>query len=471
MNFMNLQTMDEFSNTWKYFQYIWPGATPVWSQEWNEASLERLKRSTANAGTLCILARRKDEKSLREFIMGTAFSVSSCYALVPGYSAPRWLIPLENRRAASASLRLYSPQSLKGKLLKHIVCNLAYLGIQSAWTSDRLLLASRVRRDSQSTNNGKAQNASLIEFLRDMLDISYAFFAFSTGTPGYYRKTTVQVMSRESRPIAYAKIAYTQQAQKLLIQEARILRRLAGMCLSKAHVPRLLYAGQFHENEVIVQSAPPWDIRSGPGQMDIRHIEFLAEIFSQTSVPKPFLESEYWSCLKKDVDSLRDRVSGDWQRRLKDGLDICGSILANRTMPLGLCHRDFTPWNTYLNHGHLYVFDWEYATEQGIPFWDIFHFGSYPRIIVSHWSEKQLINYWKHRKMRRLLTQYAQNTGVDATLIPICFLLYFMEVSCFYLDMYTRDGLWNTQRQYWERTYAEILDELTTHWKVYDNWE
>lgn len=471
MNFVNFQAMDEFSTTWKYFQYIWPGATPLWSQEWNEDSLERLKRSTADAGTLCILARRKDEKSLREFIMGTTFSVSSCYALVPGYSAPRWIIPLGDRRAASASLRLYNPQSLKGKLLKHIVRHLAYFGIQSTWASDRLLLASRVRRDSQSTNNGKAQNASLIEFLQDMLDTRDAYFAFSTGTPGYYRKTTVQVMSRESRPIAYAKIAYTQQAQKLLMQEARILRRLAGMCLSKGHVPRLLYAGQFHKNELIVQSASPEETRSGPRQLDIRHIEFLAEIFNQTSVPKPFSESEYWSRLKNDVDSLRDRVSGDWHRRLKDGLDICGSVLANKVMSLGLCHRDFAPWNTYLERGRLYVFDWEYATEQGIPFWDIFHFAFYPKIIVSHWSGKQLINYWKHRKLRRLLTQYAQNTGVDVTLIPVCFLLYFIEVSCFYLDMFTRDGLWNAQRQYSERAYAEVLDELTMHWKGYDNWE
>jgi len=261
MNFVNFQTMDEFSTTWEHFQYIWPGATPLWSQEWNEDSLERLKRSTADTGTLCILARRKDEKSLREFIMGTTFSVSSCYALVPGYSAPRWIIPLGDRRAASASLRLYNPQSLKGKLLKRIVCYLAYLGIQSTWASDRLLLAS----------NGKAQDASLIEFLQDMLDTRDAYFAFSTGTPGYYRKTTVQVMSKKSRPIAYAKIAYTQQAQKLLIQEARILRRLAGMCLSKGHVPRLLYAGQFHENELIVQSASPEETRSGPRQLDIRH--------------------------------------------------------------------------------------------------------------------------------------------------------------------------------------------------------
>jgi len=140
-------------------------------------------------------------------------------------------------------------------------------------------------------------------------------------------------------------------------------------------------------------------------------------------------------------------------------------------MSLGLCHRDFAPWNTYLDRGFLYVFDWEYATEQGIPFWDIFHFASHPKIIVSHWSGKQLINYWKHRKLRRLLTQYAQNTGLDVTLIPVCFLLYFIEVSCFYLDMFTRDGLWNTQRQYSERTYAEMLDELTMHWKGYDNWE
>ena len=452
--------MDELSTVWKYFIPIWPNATPLWAQELDAKFLEQLRHNAIHADVLCIHTKSKNEKSLRKVLTEASLSEFRSFALVPSHSAPRWIIPLDNRRVASDSLRFYNPSSLKGKVFKCIASNLAYLGIQRVWGHDRLIVASKE----------DVQDASLAAFLKHLLDVRDIYLAFSTGTPGYYRKMTAQVLSKNGQVLAYAKIADTQQAQRLLIQEAKVLRRLAELPISMGYVPRILYSGQFHGNELLVQSAPSGETRKGKKRLDKRHIEFLAEIFNQTCTQKSFSESEYWIRIERDVESLRERISDEWQQRLQNGLNICESALAKEAIPLGLCHRDFVPWNTYVEQGRLYVFDWEYAIEPGIPFWDIFHFVSFPAMLVARRSGKQLIDCWWRRELKPLLTQYAEKIDADVTLFPVYFLLYLIEVSCFYLNMFACDGLQDPQRQWLQKTWAEMLDELTMHWEEYKNW-
>ncbi len=82
------------------------------------------RRNTAYTNVLCVITESKYDRYLRRVIGKTSFSEFGRYALVPNYSAPRWIIPLGNRRVGSASLRLYNPQSLRGKIFKQIVSNL-----------------------------------------------------------------------------------------------------------------------------------------------------------------------------------------------------------------------------------------------------------------------------------------------------------------------------------------------------------
>jgi len=335
-------------------------------------------------------------------------------------------------------------------------CRLSCIGKQRVWGQARLLVALRP----------EAQGESLAAFLQSLLDVQDLCLAFSTGTPGHYRKTTAQVMSKDGRVIAYAKIASTQQARRMLMQEGETLRHLAELHISAGHIPRFIYAGPFHKYELLVQSAPSEKARRGPKQLDIRHIEFLAEIFDQTAIWKPFVDSDCWLRAKKSVEKLQDRISDDWRQRLQNGLETCQSELAKKAIPTGLCHGDFVPWNNYLVQGRLYVFDWEYAMED-IAFWDIFHFVSFPAMLLARLQGKSIINLWWGKKLKPFLRQYSERIGLGVELVPVCFLFYLIEVSCFYLDMFDRDGIQDMQRQHLQKTWAEMLDELTIHWERY----
>lgn len=385
------------------------------------------------------------------------FSELSFYALVPDLNSLRWIIQIGNRRVQSAALRLYSPQSLKGRLFKRAAISLSYIGVQFIWGKGRLLVAAKERTERES----------LADFLKGLLDVPDVHLSVSTGTPGYYRKTTVQVMSKKGKAIAYAKIGDTPQAEKVLTQEAEILRRLSELSISTAEVPRLIYAGSFHESMLVLQSAPSGKTRSGPRQLGKQHMAFLAEVFNQSKVQETFQRSIYWQRIKSDFELLQAKIDQNWQERIQQAFNICEKNLADKTIPLGLCHRDFTPWNTLLELNLLYIFDWEYAVEEGIPFWDIFHFAFFPEILVRRRSATQIIKHWNSKEMRRKLEIYSKEVDVDIGFVPAFLLLYLVEISCFYLYMFHRDGLQDEQQEHVRNTWAGMLDELTNNWEQY----
>ena len=64
---------------------------------------------------------------------------------------------------------------------------------------------------------------------------------------------------------------------------------------------------------------------------------------------------------------------------------------------------------------------------------------------------------------------YAGKVDVDIKFVPAFFLLYLMEVTCFHLDMFHRDGIRNEQREWLQKNWAEMLDELINHWEEHWN--
>jgi RIO-like serine/threonine protein kinase len=73
------------------------------------------------------------------------------------------------------------------------------------------------------------------------------------------------------------------------------------------------------------------------------------------------------------IEAVRPLIDAGWQHRLDSAVAMLSENVAIE-VPVGLSHGDFTPWNTYLVGGRLYVFDWEYAQENTAISNDIIHF-------------------------------------------------------------------------------------------------
>jgi hypothetical protein len=60
------------------------------------------------------------------------------------------------------------------------------------------------------------------------------------------------------------------------------------------------------------------------------------------------------------------------------------------TIPCGVSHGDFAPWNTRLGSQGLYVFDWESASWDTPALWDVFHFNTQVAALLNNKNDPQL---------------------------------------------------------------------------------
>lgn len=290
------------------------------------------------------------------------------YAVVPGFSNPRWIVPLKSRQVSSSSLKLYNPAKLYAKVRKEAISVLSRIGLGRLLMQNRLVIVKKTAGHDCDNTRG------LHNLLSEVLGRKDIEIALSTGTPGYYRKVTAQVMAPDGKILAYAKLADTDQTKKLVEQEANILRRLKGLNMLSADIPRILHFSPWGQETILVQSNVRKPYSHRPENFNDNLITFLSELFGKSATLQTLGETASLVQLEDNIKKLKGRITKDWEYRLAKSLEIIHKNIADQKIPLGICHGDFTPFNIYIGRSSLSVFDWEYAKEESIPFWDLFHF-------------------------------------------------------------------------------------------------
>jgi hypothetical protein len=284
------------------------------------------------------------------------FTRAHRFLVLPSPSKPRWLLPLGNPQRTREGLHIYTPYALVARMLKKVVGT--FLG--AGWTgrkNDRVLIASK-------------RPLPLEVLVGEVTGEKQPIFAFSLGTPSQFRKLTVQVMRPNGETLGYIKLPLTEAANQRVRHEAAVLERLWNIPKLRRHVPKVLHAGPWNGGYMLIQSCGP----SQPGQMEFgpAHETFLRTLWRARQMEKPGQVivkelSARWAqaCLRLDPGS---RGLGE------ETLRRANRELSGQTIPCGIMHGDFAPWNTRRENGRLFVFDWE-AAEWGAPTaWDVFHF-------------------------------------------------------------------------------------------------
>lgn len=273
------------------------------------------------------------------------------YAILPGESDPRFLIPLDMRETAAASLAIYNPQRRIAKFAKSILRIGLRLGIAQP------LLRCR---------GGLGSLAKVQPFLSRAVGCGDIRLAVSLGTPGPNQKPTVQIMDRQGAVLGYAKVGRHARAIASIRDEQQALRTLASASFSTAVIPRLLDSGWIGSNYVLVQSTVPSEPSSGTAVPDSRYVRFLAELhgLGPSLCNLPFPSQSELAALRNKGFHYDAHLIESAAQRWCDGPPV----------PCGPAHGDFTPWNIRFSNGNLFVFDWEtfrYRTPAG---WDLFHY-------------------------------------------------------------------------------------------------
>lgn len=392
------------------------------------------------------------------------------YAIIPGFCNPRWIVPLKSRWVSYSSLKLYNPAKPYAKVRKRAISVLSRIGLGRLLLQNRLVIVKKMGPHSPDTKG-------LHNLLSEVLGRKNIEIALSTGTPGYYRKVTAQVMASDGKILAYAKLADTDQAKKLLEQEARILRRLEGLTILSGEIPRILHFSPWGKGTILVQSnvRKPYSYR--PKNFNDNLISFLSELFGKSATLQTLGGTACLSQLENNIQKLKGRISKNWKYRLSKSLEIIHKNLASESIPLGICHGDFTPFNIYIDRGSLSVFDWEYAREESIPFYDIFHFLIQASALRKRFKPSALIDILKSSKAKGyggastnaisrsprilsgLISKYVESLNLDFNPDLSLFLLFYLaDVSSFYLDMFTNYGSINNKNRALLDVWAGLMD-------------
>jgi hypothetical protein len=295
-------------------------------------------------------------KALAGQLRSEGFASVREYALLPSASAARWVIPLERPSFTVSGLRIYSPFSARARFLKRLLLPIARTG-WTGWTRDRVLLASRKPPQIES-------------LVRDATGESNPVFAFSLGTPGRFRKLTIQVTRPNGELLGYFKLPLTPSANQRVQREAATLQQLGSCAPLQSQIPRVLHAGIWAGAPILFQSGGPAE--SAPVKFGGLQHEFLDKLWSfkkRNRLGNALVEEVgyRWKTVEAKLDS-------EWRSLAAAALARAARDLKDVSVECGITHGDFAPWNTRLLNGQLYVFDWESASEVLPRLWDVFHY-------------------------------------------------------------------------------------------------
>jgi hypothetical protein len=147
------------------------------------------------------------------------------------------------------------------------------------------------------------------------------------------------------------------------------------------------------------------------------------------------------NCLREVSARLQEldaKVSKAWLATLKSALQWSTGKICKERVPLGLTHRDFTPWNTFLADGRLFVFDWEYGRRNWPPLLDALHFVIQKGVLVNHESALSLWAKLFSTDSREALfiSTLSSRLGLRDSLFLPLFAFYLCDVATLYLQNY-----------------------------------
>ena len=321
-----------------------------------------------------------------------------------------WLMPKHHLRTA---LMLYQPSSWKGKILKKVLS----IPIMA------MLVRYMLHIEPQRCELKEDINNLLCElFETNKLDFSIFF-----GTPSIHQKMTIQ-LSKDNKILGYCKVTEQIEVWNNFKREFLFLDDLYKKGIRD--IPQGLYCEKRGDGICIFVQSTTKSLKSRyPHKWLSVHERFLAHLNDKTKQKLQFEETDFYSAfvfLKHRLDWLNEKDN----ETVKKALKYIKSVFANKVVEFSVFHGDFTPWNMFMEKGHLFVFDWEYAMRTCPPGLDKYHFFIQTQIFEQHHNIDKI---WKN-----YLNQHTIRNNTY-------FLCYFLLIISFYVKRSDTKEIFNAE--------------------------
>ena len=321
------------------------------------------------------------------------------YAVIGGRSNARWwLLPLNNRHVTVSGLALFQPLLKSAQWMKRGVVALSQMGLGRLWAKPTVYLT------------GEPGIAKYF----DNKPLSYAYF---TGTDSPHRKVAIQIMDDDGHLKGFAKVSRNPQVRELLKNEAATLEYVNGLGLQTAHLPTVLFSGDLGNSTLLVTNTLKTPQTPTTSQFTALHRAFVQELAQKTSAAHLVQAGDIARDFRARFVRVRPHLETTWCRRL-DAAIAALEAKPELALNAGLSHGDFTPWNTFMADGRLYVFDWEYAEQARPVSSDIIHF------VLNQPQTRSLPAIAKIEAATATLSQ--PWTGIQSDAIPALLIIYLL---------------------------------------------
>ena len=275
---------------------------------------------------------------------------------IPSRTLPRWMLPVGDPSSMLSGTCMYQPHKWAARAIKKALIGMMKMGWSGECCS-KILIAT----------TGKLALERLVTAVTGETE---PVFAMSLGRQAAVRKLTVQVMRPSGAILGYIKLPLSVAATERVRNEARFVEQLWTFPKLRAHIPQVLYSGDWNGTYVIFQS--PLDGERGPAILNGLHEDFFRALHNVHSSEIP--GQTVINTVAAGWETAVCQLGREWDQMGNEVLHRATQRLQRKTMRCGVMHGDFTPWNTRVRDGKLLSFDWESADWELPVSWDSFHF-------------------------------------------------------------------------------------------------
>ena len=217
------------------------------------------------------------------------------YYRFAGAEGKVWLMPVDSTLRHTA-VKMYAPYSLKGRLFKALM----YLG----------LVGSKVSIEEEAL-------AELEQVLAEALGEEAVRLAFYN--PVLPDRRILLIMKPEGGIVAYARMAGTDRARRVLEHEEYVLGLLRAVPALKQHVPKPLAFLTHNNATVLITSAGPGP--KGPSVWTPLHSDFSRKLYEAFKKDETLAESKLWQIVISSIESYQPHLTEAWRLRYKLALE------------------------------------------------------------------------------------------------------------------------------------------------------
>ena len=401
-----------------------------------------------------IFAGRELEKSSNEIDILWDEEVHSSSSGIPFWyinnpnGTLRWIFPKSNRYPTH--LALFNSAHLKARLYK--------LATHFAFKTG---LKKKLMSGCFSIPDQKE-----LPFIRLINQIPHDSFAVFTGTMGENRKSVV-ALNRKSRTTHFIKIAHTEKAITLLVNEQQTLNFLSSKHMPAMDVPVVHPAST--PKAIMLSNIKPRDGREN-ARLEVLHLRALVDLYENTRQRRVLADLRCFQEIKLNLSQLEraipvdESLSLDQLERMIDLLNQLKAQIDDRLIvQTAMAHGDFTPWNMYLSDHQLHVYDWELAQDSIPLFYDLFHFIYQSGILLIKQDFSAILREIKRALRLPGMQNYLKRKNIDPDTYHQIYLLYLIS---YYLNIYVRQPKLHIQVQWLLKTWEAALKHVLSGQKI-----